>query len=109
MWDKWDNDAVKGCETRGRLYGYRIRRRIFINRAGVKVLKKLISPWTGSSRLVCADLYFASIQAAKIMFEEGLKFIGVVKTVHKRFPLTHLQSIELGKSGDRVGLVRRKK
>ena len=28
---------------------------------GVKVLKELISPWTGSGRLVCADSYFASV------------------------------------------------
>ena len=38
-----------------------------------------------------------------------MKFIGVVKTAHKRFPLKHFQSIELEKKGDRVGLVRRKK
>ena len=44
--------------------------------------------------------------------QEGLKFIGVVKTVTKMFPMKHLQSIELekrGGGGNRVGLVRRKK
>ena len=75
---------------------------------GVKVLKELISPWTGSGRLVCADSYFASVQAAEVMEQEGLKFIGVVKTTMKMFPMKNLQSIELEKRGDRVGLVRRK-
>ena len=40
--------------------------------------------------------------------QEGLKFIGVVKTATKMFPMKHLQSIELQNRGDRVGLVRRK-
>ena len=35
---------------------------------GVKVLNELISSWTVSGRLVCSDLYFASVQAAEIMF-----------------------------------------
>jgi len=64
---------------------------------GVKVLKELISPWTGSGRLVCVDSYFTSVQAAEIMFQEGLKFIGVVKIAHKKFPLKHFQTIELEK------------
>ena len=42
------------------------------------------------------------------MEQEGLKFIGVVKTTMKMFPMKNLQSIELEKRGDRVGLVRRK-
>ena len=75
---------------------------------GVKVLKQLISPWSGSGRLVCVDSYFASVQAAEAMEQEGLKFIGVVKTATKMLPMKYLQSIELQKSGDKVGLVRRK-
>ena len=43
------------------------------------------------------------------MYQEGLKFIGAVKTAHKKFPLNFFQSIELKKGRDRVGLVRRKK
>jgi len=52
---------------------------------GVKVLKELIGPWTGSGRLVCTDSYFVSVQAAEVLEQEGLKFIGVVKTVTKCF------------------------
>ena len=51
---------------------------------GVKVLKELFSLWTSSGHLVCADSYFASDQAVEIMFQEGFKFIGVVKTAHKK-------------------------
>ena len=65
----------------------------------VKVLKELIGPWTGSDRLVCVDSHFASVQAAEVLEQEGLKFIGVVKTVTKMFPMKHLQSIELEKRG----------
>ena len=60
-------------------------------------------------RLVCADSYFASVQAAETMYREGLKFIGVGKTAKRKYPMKHFQSIELEKRGDRVGLVRRKK
>ena len=56
---------------------------------GVKVLKELISHWTGSGRLVCADSYFASVQAAETMYREGLKFIGVVKTATRKYPMKH--------------------
>ena len=34
---------------------------------GVKLLIELISPWSGSRRLVCADSYIASDQAAEVM------------------------------------------
>ena len=43
------------------------------------------------------------------MYREGLKFIGVVKTATRKYPMKHFQAIELQKRGDRVGLVRRKK
>ena len=42
------------------------------------------------------------------MEQEGLKFIATVKTATKMFPMKHIQSIELQKRGDTVGLVRRK-
>ena len=76
---------------------------------GCIILKVLIPPWSGSSRLVCVDSYFASVQVAEVLYQEGLKFIGVVKNTHRKFPLKHFQSIKLQKRGDRSGLVRRKK
>ena len=42
------------------------------------------------------------------MEQESLKFIEVVKTVTKMFPMKHFQSIGIQKRDDRVELVRRK-
>ena len=53
---------------------------------GTNVLKHVVSPWFGSHRVVCADSYFASVGAAKELFRNGLRFIGVVKTATKGFP-----------------------
>ena len=32
---------------------------------GTNVLKQVVAPWFGSDRIVCADLYFASVGAAE--------------------------------------------
>ena len=76
---------------------------------GVKVLKESISPWSGSSCFVYGDSYFTSVQVAEVLYQESLKFIGVVKTATRKYEMTHFQAIELQKRGDRIGLVRRKK
>jgi len=47
---------------------------------GTTVLKKLVTPWAGTTRTVCADLYLASVTAAQQLLAMGLRFIGVVKT-----------------------------
>lgn len=73
-----------------------------------KVLKYLISSWSGSGRLVCVDSSFASVQATEVTEQEGLKFIMTVKTAINIFIMTNLQTIEVQKRVDRVGLVRRK-
>jgi Transposase IS4 len=46
---------------------------------GTAVLSRLVAPWAGSWRVVCADSYFASVEAARYILGMGLKFIGVVK------------------------------
>ena len=72
---------------------------------GTKVLLNLILPWANSDRVVCADSYFASVGAAETLKRIGLRFIGVVKTATKRFPMKHLSQIELVNRGDRRGLI----
>ena len=62
---------------------------------GVKVLKELVGPWSGSRRLVCADLCFASVQAVEVMNQEGLTIIGVVKTTTKKYLMKKLKVIEM--------------
>ena len=72
---------------------------------GTQVLKTLVAPWTNSNRIVCADSYFASVGCCEELKRIGLRFIGVVKTATKRFPMAHLSQIELVNRGDFTGLV----
>ena len=72
---------------------------------GANVLYSLICPWTNTDRIVCADSYFASVQAAERLKRVGLRFIGVVKTATKRFPMKYLSEIEMQNRGDRTGLI----
>jgi hypothetical protein len=69
------------------------------------VLKFLVTPWKFSNRVVCADSYFASVPAARQLLNWGLKFIGVVKTATRMFPMKYLSEIELAERGDRKGIV----
>ena len=66
---------------------------------------QLVQPWTMTGRIVCADSYFSSVFAAEYLSAAGLRFIGVVKTATRRFPMADLSQIELQRSGDRQGFV----
>ena len=72
---------------------------------GTKVLKELIQPWAFTNRMVCADSYFASVGTAEELLKLRTRFIGVVKTATRRFPMQLLSTKELHRSGDRYGLV----
>jgi hypothetical protein len=71
---------------------------------GTNVLKHVVSPWFGSNRIVCADSYFASVGAAKELYRNGLRFIGVVKTATKGYPKIYLTNVELHQRGDFLAL-----
>jgi hypothetical protein len=72
---------------------------------GTQVLKYLVSPWFGSHRIVCADSCFASVGAAKELFANGLRCIGVVKTATRDFPKSYLSVVvELATRGDFLAL-----
>ena len=43
---------------------------------GAKVLRELVQPWVNTERIVCADSYFASVKAARLMLQLGFRFIG---------------------------------
>ena len=47
---------------------------------GAAVLMELVLPWVNTHRIVCADIYFASVISAELMYINGLNFTGVVKT-----------------------------
>ena len=72
---------------------------------GIQVLKDLVMPWANTDRIVCADSYFASVGAALELKRIGLRFIGVVKTATRRYPMKALSEIELVDRGDFRGLV----
>jgi Transposase IS4 len=73
---------------------------------GTKVLTSLVKPWANTDRVVVGDSYYASVQCAKRCMDMGLRFIGVVKTATRGFPMHFLSNFQLdaGK-GDRKGLL----
>ena len=77
------------------------------NNHGTNVLKFLVEPWVRTDRCVRADSYFTSINSVTAMRMMGLRFIGVVKTATKKFPLSYLSNLELVQHGDYKGLVAR--
>lgn len=73
---------------------------------GTAILKYLVLPWANSQRGVCADSYFASVTSAEEMMQIGLRFIGVVKTATRKYPMGYLTRVELNEGrGQRVGVV----
>ena len=60
-----------------------------------KVLRFLSSPWDHKDRLICADSYFASVTTVEELEKLSLRFIGVVKTATKKFPMAYLDYLEL--------------
>jgi Transposase IS4 len=62
---------------------------------GTRVLIELVRPVANTDRVVVADSYFASVQAACKVFRMGLRFIGTVKTATKQFPMNYFQRVML--------------
>ena len=55
-------------------------------------LMELVLPWLNTHRVVCADSYFSLVVAAKLLYLNGLKFIGVVKIATRKYPMAYLAS-----------------
>ena len=49
----------------------------------------------GPRRCIATDLYFASVQAAKQMLEEGFDFLGPVKSCHREYPKQFVEGLEI--------------
>ena len=62
---------------------------------GTAVPKCLVLPWARTDRIVCADLYFASVGTLKELKRIRLRFIGVVKTATWQFPQSYLSNLEM--------------
>ena len=74
---------------------------------GTKVLLYLVKPWLHTNRTAVGDSYFASVGAAYTLDENGMGFIGVVKTATKKFPMAYLSNLEMQQRGERHGLITR--
>jgi hypothetical protein len=74
---------------------------------GTVILKQLVEPWAFSDHTICADSYFASVSAALHLKRIGLRFIGVIKTATRQYPMPYLSRVELHTRGDRYGVVTR--
>jgi hypothetical protein len=68
---------------------------------GTVVLDRLVKPWYGmANRIVCADSYFASFEAAIHLRDRGLRFIGVVKTATRKYPIQLMKANTIEKRGE---------
>ncbi len=67
---------------------------------GTRVLLELMKTWLGSNRLVTADAYFASTEAALALKERDINFIGNAKQCNAAFPKAYLDTLILSKRGD---------
>jgi Transposase IS4 len=112
-----DRKPEKGCEiqtvccgTSGIMMGLPIVKHEVLEgekdlNHGVKVMIHLLDKWSPQGRIVCADSYFASVQAAVEMYKLGWQFIGVVKTATTKYPMDFLKSIELPVRGTCSGMI----
>jgi hypothetical protein len=65
------------------------------------VLYRLVKPWYSiSNRIVCAYSYFASFEAAIHLRGRGLRFIGVVKTATRKYPIQLMNAKTIAKRGE---------
>ena len=68
--------------------------------SGTSLLLRLSKKWAGSGRIVVADSAFASVKTAVALKEHnGLFFMGLVKTAHKKFPKKFLQEVPIALRG----------
>jgi Transposase IS4 len=76
---------------------------------GTAVLDRMVRPWyRKGDRIVCADSYFSSVEAAMHLSASGLCFIGVVETVTYSYPMTLMQEKVLPCRGECKSFVHRK-
>ena len=73
---------------------------------GRKVLLYVVKPWLHTNHTAVGDSYFASVGAAYTLDENGMDFIGIVKTATKN-PIAYLSNLEMQKRGEQHGLITR--
>jgi hypothetical protein len=101
------------CAESGVMLRLRIRKTATHDRQGhdtetghsTAILKELVSPWARSGRVVVADSFYASVEAARELFKIGLRFVGVVKIVTRQFPMAALGRVQFQGRGEWKGLI----
>ena len=68
---------------------------------------RLVQSWAGSERIVCGDSFFASVTTAEELQTRGLKFIGVVKTAHRKYPMEYLSNLPIAGRFQHRSMVRK--
>jgi hypothetical protein len=51
------------------------------------VVLRLIEPWFATERVIIGDSAFSSVKTAEALLQQGLHYMGVVKTAYKRYPM----------------------
>ena len=72
---------------------------------GTAITRRLIDPWINTDRIVCADSYFASAETAQVLADVGTRFIGVVKTATRGYPMAYLSSKPMAQRGDHYSML----
>lgn len=72
---------------------------------GMIVAKQMVANWAGMQRIICADSYVASVATAMVLLAMGLRFIGVVKTASRGYPMASLSVIPLGARGQHASYI----
>ena len=62
---------------------------------GTQVLKEILLSWSNTDRVFRLDSHFSSVPAAEELCKHGLRFIGVIKTATRKFPMVYLSNLEL--------------
>jgi hypothetical protein len=76
---------------------------------GTCIPNQLIFPWARSGRTVVADSFYASVEAARELFKIGLRFVGVVKTTTRQYPMAALGRVQFEGRGQWKGLIHKSK
>ena len=54
---------------------------------GASILRELVLPWVNTHRIVCANIYFASVTESELLDINGLKFIEVFQTATMKYSM----------------------
>ena len=75
------------------------------NNAGTAVTQRLTEPWKGTGRTVYGDSAFASVNTCVRMHQEnGLHFMGLMKSAHSQFPKKYIEEYPFEHRGDSIFL-----